>query len=273
MKVTFVGSGNVATHLALALHGAGHEVVQVCSRHYDHAARLARRVKAVPATDVSQLSAAVDVIILAVGDDVLPIVASQLHPGKALVLHTSGAVEMQVLRPTCRRCGVLWSPQTFVREVIMDYGALPFCVEGSSEEATVAVEQLARTVSPYVCRLNGAQRRYVHLSTVLTNNFVNALNALAQDMLREQGVPFGILHPIIYATAQRAEVASDLEGEWHDGCGTGVACSLWQLQTGPAARGDERTIQLHRSLLQEEPDALRLYDAMTLVIKHHVEKR
>ena len=46
MRISFIGSGNVATHLALAFYGCGHVVEQVWSRNIDHANLLAARVEA-----------------------------------------------------------------------------------------------------------------------------------------------------------------------------------------------------------------------------------
>lgn len=251
MDITFLGSGNVATHLALAFRGAGHRIVQVWSRDGGHAARLASRVAAQPASDLTQLAAA-EAYILAVSDDALPGVADALRLPQALVMHTSGNAPLALLRDVSARCGVLWPVQTLVRTVAMqDYAALPFCIEGATPQVERQIAALARSVSPQVYGMDSAQRQYLHLAAVMVNNFGNALHAMAQELLRAQDIPFETLAPLISATALRAAGGTD----------------LWQQQTGPARRGDAATLARQRQLLQGQPDLLALYEMMTKIIK------
>ena len=53
MKITIIGSGNVATHLAIRLKDIGEEIVEVYSPHSSHAESLAQKAgcKAVTSTD------------------------------------------------------------------------------------------------------------------------------------------------------------------------------------------------------------------------------
>ena len=121
MRVSFIGSGNVATHLALALFNRGHVIDQIWSRDIEHAKLLANRVEAHPIDDLGQLYGNANIYIIAVSDDAIEDVARQLHMQNAIVMHTSGATPMDVLSTTSKRYGVLWSPQTFVRDVALDY--------------------------------------------------------------------------------------------------------------------------------------------------------
>lgn len=253
--ITIIGSGNVATHLALAFHRAGHNILQVFSREFDHAERLANRVFAEPVDRAELLYPTADIYLLAVSDNSLYDLAQDLCFRNALVLHTSGATSLNVLSPISRRCGVLWSPQSFVRDDVMDYAALPFCIEGSTPQVTDQIADLAASISSHIYRLDGTQRMYLHLAAVLTNNFCNALNALAQDLLNGEGIPFEILSPIIAATAQKAADAAAMPNQ-----------SLWRQQTGPAARRDNKTILRHRQLLQDQPDLMKLYEQMSAII-------
>ena len=43
MKIVIIGSGNLATHLSLALSAAGEEIIQVFSRTEEHAKELAEK--------------------------------------------------------------------------------------------------------------------------------------------------------------------------------------------------------------------------------------
>jgi len=239
----------VATHLALAFVSSGHTIAQVLSREYDHAQLLAGRVGAQPIDKRNLLRTDADIYILAVGDDALFDLALELELPEALVIHTSGATSAEVLRPVSRRYGVVWSPQTFVRDIAMDYPTLPFCVEGCNEAVADELVELMSTVSSNVYRLTYEQRRWAHLSSVMVSNFVNAVNAMAQETMQQHGLDFEMLRPLAEQTLRK----------WDYG-------NLRAQQTGPAIRHDHKTIKEHRRLLADQPDLLRLYDLMTELI-------
>ena len=240
----------MATHLALAFHAAGHTICQVLSREYDHAQLLAQRVGAQPINRQDLLRTDAEVYVLAVGDDSLFDLALELQLPEALVLHTSGATSAEVLRPVSRRYGVVWSPQTFVRDISMDYSRLPFCVEGCTADVADELEQLMLTVSCNVYTLTYEQRRWAHLSAVMVSNFVNAVNAAAQQTMQQHGLDFDMLRPLAGQTLRK----------WDYG-------DLRVQQTGPAVRHDDSTIKAQRRLLSDSPELLRLYDLMTEIIQ------
>ena len=240
----------MATHLALALHDAGCTVHQVLSRSFEHAQMLARRVDAQPIDRWQRLDEDADVYLLAVTDDALYDLALDLRLPSALVLHTSGSTPLTVLKPISRRHGVVWSPQTFVRDIAMDYRRLPLCIEGSSPEVEVEMEELMSLVSPCIYHLDHEQRRQAHLAAVWVSNFVNALNATAQDLMARNGLDFDMLRPLAEQTLRK----------WDYG-------NLWLQQTGPAIRHDEKTLNAQRRLLLDQPQLLALYDQLTELIQ------
>ncbi len=249
-KITFIGSGNVASHLAKAFYAAGHQILQVWSREYDHADSLACQVFAEPIDKLKLLYPTADIYILAVSDDALFDLALDLKLRNAIVLHTSGAVSMKVLQPISRKHGVLWSPQTFIRDVSMNYSNLPFCIEGSSDDVLKNIKDLAISVSPNIYEIDSLGRQWLHLASVMVNNFGNAINAMAQDILLKHNIPFEILHPLISLTADKIKHGA-----------------LWQQQTGPARRHDQKTIDHQRSMLADNEKILALYDLMTNMIQ------
>ncbi|MEM8926272.1 MAG: hypothetical protein AAGD35_22430, partial [Actinomycetota bacterium] len=82
-----VGPGRAGRSLAAALDGRGWRLVQTFGRLDDH-----RRA-----------ASNVEVVILAVPDDAIAEVASSVAPGRAALLHLSGAKGLDVLRPHERR--------------------------------------------------------------------------------------------------------------------------------------------------------------------------
>ena len=147
---------------------------------------------------------------------------------------------------------VLWSPQTFVRDIAMDYRRLPLCIEGNNAGVTDDIEHFASLISPCLYRLDYNQRLRAHLAAVWVSNFVNALNATAQDLMRQTGLDFDMLRPLAEQTLRK----------WDYG-------DLWLQQTGPAIRRDEKTLNSQRRQLADQPELLRLYDQLTALIQQH----
>lgn len=250
-SITIIGSGNVASHFAKAFRAAGDTIEQVWSRQLSHAEQLAGVVGATATDRWEKLTQETDVVIIAIKDDGLYELPGHLHWDNALVFHTSGSVPIDVLKQISPRYGVVWSPQSFIKEASMDYASLPLCIEGNSQNTEEALKGIVSKISTHFYRLNGDQRKWAHLGAVIVNNFGNALNATAEKLMKERGIPFEIFHPIIALTYQKA-----LKGH------------LWEEQTGPAVRNDERTLETHRTLLEEDPTLKELYNLMTQIIQN-----
>lgn len=249
-SISVVGSGNVATHLAIAFYRSGCRIHQVCSRSFDHAQNLAQKVSARPTDRLTALDEDVDVCLICVNDDALYDLGLDMHMPDSLVLHTSGSTAASVLKRVSTRYGVLWSPQTFVRDIAMDYSRLPLCVEGCNDTVEEEIQDLAGMVSNYVYHLDGLQRQQAHLAAVMVSNFANAVNATAQKYMEAHGLDFEMLRPLAEQTLQK----------WDYG-------DLVAQQTGPARRNDQKTIDLQRRLLSDQPDLLKFYDMMTDIIQ------
>ncbi len=250
--ISIIGSGNVATHMALAFHKAGHTIRQVLSREFDHAALLASRMGAQPIDKTSLLDSQSDVYLLAVNDDALYDLALDLHLPDALVIHTSGSTPASVLKPISQHFGVVWSPQTFVRDLAMDYSRLPLCIEGSNAKVESEIESILSCISNNIYHLDFEQRRWAHLAAVMVNNFGNAINALAQELSEKHGIDFSMLRTLAEMTVKKMDYGP-----------------LWEQQTGPARRHDQKTLDAQRRLLADDPKMLQLYDMMTEIIQSH----
>ena len=131
MRITLIGSGNVATHLAAALKNAGHRIVQVYSRDAQHAALLAYHVKAEPVSDLQQINVETDLFIISVNDDAIVPVAKQLAKFKKLIVHTSGGTDLESLAAVILRAGVFYPLQTFSKEKDIDFGRYPCVLKAS----------------------------------------------------------------------------------------------------------------------------------------------
>src|ERR1700731_1989037 len=180
MRITIIGSGNVATHLAAAFKNAGHRIVQVYSRDMQNAALLAYHVGAEPIDDLNQVNPETDIFIISVKDDAIISIAKTLSKHQKLIVHTSGATDLSSLSAFTSNAGVFYPLQTLSKNKEVDFFTVPLCIEGADEAITQELEQLAQTISNHVYRINSEQRKILHLAAVFACNFPNYLYAIAQ---------------------------------------------------------------------------------------------
>ncbi|WP_233138183.1 Rossmann-like and DUF2520 domain-containing protein [Mucilaginibacter sp. MD40] len=253
MRVTIVGSGNVATHISAALKNAGHRIVQVYSRNLQHAALLAYHVGAGATDDVNTLTINTDLFIISVKDDaVLPMVAQLAKYGK-LIAHTSGAVELLPMLEFTQQAGVFYPLQTFSKTRELNFREVPMCIEGASESITKTLEDLARDISNKLYRVSSPQRKVLHLAAVFACNFTNHLYGIGEALLKDSGMSFDMLRPLIAETADKIKERSP-----------------FTVQTGPAVRNDETTMAAHLQLLEKQPRLQEIYEVLSQdIIKNH----
>jgi predicted short-subunit dehydrogenase-like oxidoreductase (DUF2520 family) len=249
MKVTFIGSGNVATHMALALKTAGAYIDQIWSRNIEHAAALANLTGARPVSDLSEVGADTDLIVIAVKDDVIADVCDALKGVRTLVVHTSGATDLHVLS-SFANYGVLYPLQTFSKSRPVDFSKIPLFVEANSPQVLDELKRIASGLSPLIYEATGDQRKTLHLSAVFACNFVNHLYALGNQVLQDNGLDFAMLRPLILETAEKVQ---------HD--------LPLNVQTGPAVRDDQQTLLKHLELLEDKPQLQEIYQTLSKSIK------
>lgn len=234
MKIVFIGSGNLATHLATALVMAGENVVQVYSKTYEHAQILADKVRGVAVSSIDEICNDADAYIISIKDDALPSVVEQLRKGRAdrLFVHTAGSVPMSVLGS---HAAVLYPMQTFSKSREVNFREIPCFIEATDDEAYKLVAHLAHTVSDKVVDLDSDKRRKLHLSAVFACNFVNHCYHLAERIMADAGLDFDLLLPLIDETARKVHRLSP-----HD------------AQTGPMVRNDRKVMDKQMELISDE---------------------
>jgi predicted short-subunit dehydrogenase-like oxidoreductase (DUF2520 family) len=242
MNITLIGSGNVATHLAAAFKNAGHKIIQVYSPNYQNAALLAYHVGANAIDNLANIDQNADIFIIAVKDDAIEQIAAQIAVYQKLTIHTSGATGLLQGANT----GVFYPLQTFSKTKEVNFSQVPLCIEGSNEQVASVLEELGRTISNNVYRVNSGQRRILHLAAVFACNFPNALYATAQGLLAEHQLDFNLLRPLILETAEKVQQSLPMD-----------------VQTGPAIRHDQKTMDKHMVLLKDQPDLQQLYQTLS----------
>lgn len=246
IKVVLIGSGNVAQHLIQAFAKSKEiKVSQVFSR---------RKETIVPLLDSGKITnnfndlAEADIYIIAVSDDAIAKVSSQLPFKNRLVVHTSGSVPIDSLDNKNKR-GIFYPLQTFTKGKEVDFSQIPICLESENDPDFELLEKAAQSISNNVIKSNEKQRKALHISAVFVNNFVNEMYRIGNEICEENKVPFEILKPLILETVNKVMTLSPKEA-----------------QTGPAKRNDAQTIEAHLDFLSNENHA-KIYKILTQSIQ------
>lgn len=251
IKITIIGSGNVAQHLIEAFEENNEiEILQVYSRTQKQMTPLLDSRKII--TDYKSLKKA-DLYIISVSDDAIAEVSAQLPFENQLVVHTSGSVSLSSLNDKNRK-GVFYPLQTFTKGKSINFKTIPLCLETQLESDYTLLENVAKSISDNVQAIDSHQRKALHVAAVFVNNFTNYLYQLGSDICQENNVSFEILKPLILETAEKLLTLSPKEA-----------------QTGPAKRNDISTIKAHETFLSNENQST-IYKILTQSIQNHGKK-
>ncbi len=235
-KLTFIGSGNVATNLAHAFNKAGHTINQVVSRDLDNAKALASKFGAYYGTKLSEIYNDSDFILICVSDEAYKQIIEDFPLGiNSIICHTSGPVPLDVLSSYATGHGVVYPLQSLTKHNLKDLLEVPIFVEWSSPALKDKIYDLADSISNKVREVSSADRLKYHLAAVFANNYTNVMYDIAERYLSKEGLDFKYLLPIIKDTANRIKITKPR-----------------QVQTGPASRGDEKIIEKHLEMLDDE---------------------
>ena len=163
------------------------------------------------------------------------------------MVHTSGATPQSIFEKNgAKRFGVFYPLETFSSNRNPDFSEIPICVDANSKKDFELLKKLGKKISSNVHHISDEKRAVIHVAAVFVNNFANHLSYIADDILKENKIPFEILLPLMKETVSKLENGAPSE-----------------MQTGPAKRGDEKTIQRHLEFLNDFPEYAKLYEIMT----------
>jgi len=252
-RILIVGAGRMASNMCYNLHRRGWDEVWIANRTYEKARALGRRF-GYRAIGLDEEMPDVDLIIIAVRDDAIGEVVSVLpYPSDEVIVVHTAAIQSIAALDRFGQYGLFYVLGSFSTEHYVDFAALPIVVEGNSGAVVGRLKDFAKKFSDRIYELDLTQRKWMHLAAVWANNFTNHLLGISRLMLRDATIPEQIMHPIIRQTFERALVTDPRE-----------------VQSGPALRGDVRTLRMHRQLMRKwkRGHYAALYDALTLSIAH-----
>ncbi len=253
--ISFIGSGNLAWHLAPALDNAGFVVKEVYSRNALHAEALTGRLyqAEVKATlDFSKSSSSV--FIIAVNDSSISDIAKEIIlPDNAVLAHTSGSVPLTDLQFAATiNIGVFYPLQTFTKSKKVDFKQTPIFIESNNQETEVALQMLAKAISNQVKKIGSEERKALHVAAVFASNFTNYMLTLSKEVMQKNGLEYDWLKPLIAETITKS-----------------LQLGPENAQTGPAMRGDLEILDKHFEFLKDDPSKAEIYK----IISQHIIDR
>lgn len=252
MDVSFIGSGNLAWHLAPALDNAGFIVREVFSQNPAHAEALTERLyQADVKASLDFSTSKSKVFIIATTDDSIRDIATEIVlPEDACLVHTSGSQPLSLLQfAAASSVGVLYPLQTFSKNKRIDFKTVPLFVESNSDDGEQLLMTLAKAISGNVRKITSEERATLHVAAVFASNFPNHMLLMAKKILQANSLSFDMLKPLILETVNKS-----------------LAVGPDQAQTGPAVRNDLEILDRHIDFLQSDERVAELYR----VISQHI---
>lgn len=252
-NIAVIGAGNVATHLVHGLTNAKYNITGIWSRNEKHAIELAHQNGTPVLKDIKELDLEdTELVLICVVDDAIKSTIDQIDESIP-VAYTSGSVRLDQL-PNRNSIGVFYPLQTFSKERKLKLDNVPFLIESSNDTFGKELSEIASKLSSNVQFANSSDRYQLHIAAVMVNNFSNHLFDLADDHVKEHGLDFSLLLPLIEETVEKLKSLTPKDA-----------------QTGPAKRGDKKIINNHLKSL--EGATKEVYDLLSQSITNKFKSK
>ena len=193
--------------------------------------------------DLADLGQCSELLLIAVSDRAIPMVAAAVPETEAIVWHASGAL-------LSLSGGFSLHPLK----------ALPPVGEPSDLSGTLLVFEgehrhtaklIATAIGARFAEVSRDQKSLYHAAAVFGSNYVAALLDIAERLMESAGV-VGTREDLTSLARSALEVWLRHDDE--------------RRFTGPAARGDREVMQRHRDALMNQPEVLQIYDLLSAQI-------
>ncbi len=254
--IALIGTGRMAYHLGHAIMRAGLPLVAVAGRDAGRTKALALELRSTP-YGIEEPWPVAAVYLIAVSDDAVKELAARITKRDAVVAMTSGALQREEVLQGHPHRGVLWPIKSLSPGSPADLSSTPLVVDATPGPAHELLMDLARSISGKVVELPSEKRRLLHLAAVFTSNFPVYLAHVGNGLLTRQGLDPGLLSSLWTDVSRKvSEVGPE------------------QALTGPARRGDVRTLAEHLERLEGDADLRAAYSLLSRMIlkEFHPEK-
>jgi predicted short-subunit dehydrogenase-like oxidoreductase (DUF2520 family) len=259
--VAIIGAGRVGCALGRRLHEKGWRIGSVVTRSMGTATAARRRIGGgVPQAGLTRAVLGADVVLISTPDRAIAetaealarIASSKAWRGK-IVLHTSGALGSDVLRPLALRgasIGSLHPLQTFSGRTIPSLAGATFAIEGSAP-AMRAARRICRELGAVPVVIPQRRKSAYHAAAALAAGHILAVAEAAVRILMVSG--FSRKRAVLALLPLTRQTLANYE--------RAGARPAW---TGPLNRGDFGVIERHLEALRRFPREYReAYEALS----------
>jgi predicted short-subunit dehydrogenase-like oxidoreductase (DUF2520 family) len=234
-------------YLAIVGKGRAGRAIQVAARARGIEAALLGRDESPRVEDPAAAA-----VLLCVPDPAIAAACERIAPSLAPgtpVGHVSGATPLTALRAATDRGCPAFSlhPLQTIPAAESDLAGASCAVAGSEPRALELARHLAVALGMTPFEVPDSDRAAYHAAAAIASNFLITLEESAAELLAEAGVDNAreVLAPIVFRTV----------ANWADHGRDAL--------TGPIARGDEETVELHlRAIAERAPELAPLYEAL-----------
>jgi len=252
MTFNIIGNGNIAWFFASTLLKAKHHCTGIYARDVDAAKQLADHLlvqKWGKPSDIEDGEAAI--CFVAISDSAIVDVVKALSFKQTVIVHTAGAVSIDILNSSAKSYGVFWPIYSILKTNPPAHRNIPCAWEASDAKAQKYILEICHAITDELIEAKFEQRKWIHLSAVIGNNFINHLLSICDQICTNNHIPFSTVLPIINQTFDRIKHTAPKA-----------------LQTGPAIRNDTSTIKAQIELLEGHKDWQKIYEVLTNSIKN-----
>lgn len=254
-NIVIIGTGNVAYNIAQSFQSINLvNLIQVLNhRNSRESKQFSKQFHCNLVTDYSAINKNADIYIIAVKDDAIAEVVKNLLPLMltGIVVHTSGSVDVSILKSVSQKVGVYYPLQTFYKGANIDWETTPILIEGNSKPVEVKLKQLATSVSKKVKVVDSKVRLQIHLAAVFACNFTNAMYVSAFEIIENNlsKKDTELLMPIMQHSFQKLQKVHPVKA-----------------QTGPAMRDDKLVMKKHLNLIKNNKQLTQVYKTLSDLI-------
>jgi len=245
--IAFIGTGKVAKSLIKVLHKDF--IITLYGRNLDESSRLANQYSLNLARSINACFEA-EVIFLAVSDHAIEACIERCKAFNGQLVHFSGSTPKDVFKQH-KRWSVFWPIQS-INGGNIDFTDVPFYYEVSGPKELNILTTIVIILRAKLVESTDDLRKKMHLSAVMVNNFGNQLLVMAETIV-------GRTHAL-----RLFPILTEQLHNWQ-------TTDAQNLQTGPAIRKDEVTLNKQMTFLKDHPKWLTLYKLMTELIQKQDE--
>lgn len=195
-----------------------------------------------------------ELILLCVSDDSIAAVSQSLSPFDGIVAHVSGATPLTNIDETHQKRAVFYPLMSLKGNNPIEAETIPFCLEATDGDTLYTLQNLVSKLGANAYSIDSEARKSLHLAAVLSHNFSNHLFHKAKMVMDEAGLDFRILLPLLENALQSLKSMDPKD-----------------LQTGPAMRNDEATLNRHLTMLHDQ-NSIDIYKLLTKSIQDTYDK-